>query len=191
VFSASFVAGGSGFAGRLVVVDFKGGVADVLYSWYGEGGLTWSMRGNRIVGRANYWAPGDAHCCPIRTYRFAVGYTDGGVSEIADQRPWLGVIVREPGPYGDPTAPLKVIQLANRSAATGALRVGDVIADVLNAPHQTRGIFDKLSLLNAGDTARLLINRGGRRVTVTVRLSSLMRALGQFIPEKDYAIEAL
>jgi hypothetical protein len=191
VFSATFVAGASGFAGTLFVVDFKGGVADVLYTWYGEGGLTWSIRGSRIVGRANYWTPTDAHCCPVRTYRFTVGYSDGWVSEIADQRPWLGVIVREPGAYGDLTAPLKVIQVANRSPAAGALRVGDVVLNVLNAPHQARGIFYKLSLLNAGDTARLLVNRGGARISVGVRLGSLMRALGQFVPEKDYAIDAL
>ncbi len=72
VFLATFVEGASGYAGTLVVVDFKGGVANVLYTWYGEGGLTWSVDGSRINGQANYWAPGDAHSCPIRTYRFTL-----------------------------------------------------------------------------------------------------------------------
>jgi S1-C subfamily serine protease len=101
------------------------------------------------------------------------------------------VIVRERGQYGDPTGPLEVVQLANGSPASGALRVGDVILDVLNPPHKARGIFDRLSLLDAGDTARLLVDRGKKRLSVSVRLGSLMNALGQFVPEKDYAIEAL
>jgi hypothetical protein len=188
VFSATFVAAG-GAAGTLVVVDFKGSVANVLYTWYGEGGPTWTIHGRWIEGRANYWAPGDSHCCPVRTYRFTVAYTDGSVTEVADQRPWLGVIVRER--TGDPTRPLKVVQLANKSPAAGSLRVGDVILDVLNAPHWARGIFDKLSLLNAGDIAHLLIDRGGKRRSVSVRLGSLMKALGQYVPEKDFSIEAL
>jgi S1-C subfamily serine protease len=126
----------------------------------------------------------------VRTYRFTVAYRNGEVTEVADRRPWLGVIVRE-GRDGDPTAPLKVLKLANGSPAAGSLHVGDVLLDVLNPPQKARGIFDKLSLLNAGESARLLVDRGGRRVSVSVRLGSLRKALGQYVPEKDYAVEAL
>jgi hypothetical protein len=192
VFSATFVAGGSGYAGTLVVVDFKGGIARVLYSWYGEGGLTWSVDGGRIDARANYWAPGDAHCCPIRTYRFRLAYTDGWVTEVSDQRPWLGVIVREPGKSGDTSGPLQVIELADASLAAHVLRVGDVILDVLNVHRKgISSVFDKLSLLNAGGSAHLLIERAGTKLSVNVTLGSLLKALGQFVPEKDYSVEAL
>jgi hypothetical protein len=66
VFSATFVAGASGFAGTLVVVDFKRGVANVLYTWYGQGGVTWSIRGSRIHGHANYWPPSGRTASPSR-----------------------------------------------------------------------------------------------------------------------------
>ncbi len=189
VFSATFVSGGSGYAGRLVVVDFKDRVAKVVYSWYGEGGPTWTIHKGKIEGKANYWAPGDAHCCPIRTYRFTVAESHGSMTEVFDERPWLGVVVREGGQYE--AGPLRVIRLAKGSPAVGVLRVGDVILDVLNAPHKGRGIFDKLSLLNAGQSARLQIERGGRRMSVLVRLGSLRETLGQFIPQKADAIDAL
>jgi len=52
-------------------------------------------------------------------------------------------------------------------------------------------VFDKLSRLDAGESARLLIDRAGKHMTVSVRLGSLMNALGQFVPEKNYAIDAL
>jgi hypothetical protein len=192
VFSATFVAGGSGFAGTLVIVDFKGGIANVLYSWYGEGGLTWSVARSKVDARANYWTPGDAHCCPIRTYRFALAYTGGSVTEVSDERPWLGVIVREPGTYGDPSGRLRVIELADASPAAHVLRVGDIILDVLNVHRKgVVSIFDKLSLLNAGDSARLLVERDGTKLPVTVTLGSLRSALGQLVPEKDYSVEAL
>jgi hypothetical protein len=178
--------------GTLFVVGFNDGATRVLYAWFGDGGFDWSVREDRVNGRANYWAPGDAHCCPIRTYRFVLAYRGGSITEIADQRPWLGVIVREPGRFGNPFGALRVIRVARRSPAAGILRTGDVILDVLNAPHRgVRGIFDRLSELNAGQVARLLIIRGGTRLVVKVRLGSLMNALGQFLPKSDYAVEAL
>jgi hypothetical protein len=178
--------------GTLIIVDFTNGSGSVLYSWDGDFGLDWNVNGGRISARASYWAPGDAHCCPIRTYRFVLAYRGGSITEIADQRPWLGVIVREPGRFGNPFGALRVIRVARRSPAAGILRTGDVILDVLNAPHRgVRGIFDRLSELNAGQVARLLIIRGGTRLVVKVRLGSLMNALGQFLPKSDYAVEAL
>lgn len=103
------------------------------------------------------------------------------------------MIVRESGGrFNNPYLPLRVIRVADGAPAGGVLRRGDVILDVRNEPYKgIRGIFDRVSQLNAGHVARLLINRSGRKLVINVRLGSLMNAPRQLLPENDYSIEAL
>lgn len=92
-----------------------------------------------------------------------------------------------------------MIGLADKAPAEGRVRVGDVLVDVLNAPAPSKSfqgatdesIFDKLVLFHAGDTARLVVDRGGRRVIVPVRLGSMRDSFDQFLPANDTRAAAL
>lgn len=102
---------------------------------------------------------------------------------LEDQRPYLGVLVRQTGGSGAVAGPLEVIEIADGAPAAGALRVGDVLLDVQNAPPpQTAdpaaaaSIFHKLSALDAGQTAQLMVARGGVEMNVSVKLGSLRDA---------------
>ncbi len=76
-----------------------------------------------------------------------------------------------------------------------------MILDVSNAPPAGKSgqlpaansIYDKLSRLNAGETARLLVERGGARQTVAVKLGSLAdpSSTSLVIPANDYSVNAL
>jgi hypothetical protein len=115
VFSATYVAAG-GMRGVLAIVDVNGGVADVAYTWSGHSGLgSWRIAGNAVHASANYFAPGDAECCPVRTYEFVLAARGGGIAEVSDDRPFLGVIVRD-APRG-----LAVVEVAPRTPAAGHL----------------------------------------------------------------------
>lgn len=131
VFSATTSYGGSGSPVSLVVVDVEQGSADVAYLWRGEG-LRWRLAGVEVRGRAPYWTLADAHCCPSREYDFMLAARDGAIAETADERPYLGVLVRPAGGDADVTSPLEVIRIADGSSASARLRVGDVIVDVAN-----------------------------------------------------------
>lgn len=199
-FSASMNYGGSGVPGVLAVISFEGGIADVVYTWNGEGLRSWNVA-NRVLGaRAEYWTPADAHCCALTTYAFTIAQRNGYLRETSDTRSWLGVEVEETKPNDWPVTPLKVTQIADKSPAAGHIRVGDVILDVVNAPKppkafagsaQVKSIFDKVILIPPGGTAKLLVERGGARVVVPVTLGSQKDAFGQFLPENDYKAAAL
>jgi hypothetical protein len=174
VFSATYVAAG-GTRGILAIVDVDGGVANVLYTWSGHSGLgSWRIAGDAIHASANYFAPDDAECCPVRTYRFVLSARGGSITEVADDRPFLGVIVRPD------TRGLAVVDVAARTPAAGRIRPGDVILDIENAPPAgpnaspvSQSIFNKLARFRAGQTARILIGRGGIRLVESIKLASL------------------
>jgi hypothetical protein len=199
IFSATLSYGGSGLPSTLAVVDFDQGQAHIIYTWYGEGlERDWNVRENQIVARSSYWTRADSHCCPSRSYTFTVGNRKGYVTELEDQRPYLGVLVRETGAGAVAGAPLRVIDIADNSPASSALRVGDVLLDVTNAPPvespddvPANSIFNKVSAFDAGETARLLVRRDGADLTLPVRLGSLRDAEGLPISADDYAVDAL
>lgn len=180
VFSGTYGATG-GIQGVLVVVALRNGAGKIVYSWEGDTGLgPWRITHNVIHAQTNYMAPYDAECCPIRTYRFSLGVRAGRIVEVYDDRPFLGVVLRGTS-SGDPS----VVLTAPDSPAAGHLRPGDVILRVENAPLASRagpkraleyGIFDTVSSFHAGQTVRLLIQRGTTRVSVKVKLGSLMDA---------------
>lgn len=199
-FYASMNYGGSGVPGVLAVVDFAGGVANIVYSWNGEGLQRWNVENRVLSAQAEYWTPADAHCCPLTSYRFTIAKRKGYLEETNDTRSWLGVNVKVTKPDDWPTSPLRVTEIAERSPAAGRLRVGDVLLDVLGAPKppkafagspQVKSIFDKLILLRPGETAKLLVERDGKQIIVPVRLGSQKDAFGQFLDEKDYTAAAL
>lgn len=170
-FTFTNVAGG-GMHGILVIVDLSGDVSNVLYVWEGDTGLaSWRIADNVIHATANYMAPYDSECCPVRTYRFALAAHGGHIIEVSDDRPFLGVLVNESG----------VIRAAPHTPAAGHLRAGDVILALENAPKPgpnanpvTSGwIFDQLARFHAGQTARLLVQRRGRRLTESIKLGSM------------------
>lgn len=198
VFSAVANYGGSGVPGVLAVVDFKGGVADLVYTWGGEGLGRWRIAGALLTARAAYWTPADPHCCAIRDYSFGVAARDGYLTEFADERPWLGVTVREQGGFGDRNGPLTVLSLDDNAPAKGHLEVGDVILRVLDPPPHRKDVgelasklFDEISLFDAGQTAKLLVRRHGSDLAVSVPLGSLEDSYGDPLPSNDFAVEAL
>jgi hypothetical protein len=199
MFSASLFYGGSGLPAVLAVVDFKGGVANLVYAWTGQGLDRWTIADGRLRARASYWTPADAHCCPLREYSFVVSQRKGSLVETGDDRAWLGVIVHEVDGSAGPTGPLQITELSDPSPASGHLRVGDILLNVLNAPAPRKSsdptaassIFDKLSMLHAGQMAKFLISRGGVRVVVSVPLGSLKDAFGEPLTANDYSAEAL
>ncbi len=181
VFSATNVAAG-GMQGILVVVRVLTDTAKVIFAWEGEGGLgPWRIARDIIEASAHYFTPIDSLCCPVRTYAFAVAERGGLVKEISDDRPFLGVVVR--GIATD----LAVIRVVPATPAAGHLRVGDILLDVENAPPPASGapppsntsIYDQLGRLRARAKARLLVDRKGSRITVTVTLGSLDSAAAE------------
>lgn len=190
-FSASMNYGGSGVPGVLAVVSFPGGITDVVYTWNGEGLQSWNVADHALAARAEYWTPADAHCCPLTTYTFTIAKRNGFLEETSDSRSWLGVNVKETRPNDWPVTPLRVTSLADKSPASGRLHVGDVLLDVLNAPKKVRSIFDKIVELHPGETAKLLVERGGAKITVSVKLGSQKDAFGQYLEQGDYTAAAL
>ncbi len=125
VFSVTSVYGG-GMQGMLAVVDVAQDRGQLAYVWMGDAGLgPWRIVGNTIRADVNYFAAGDSECCPTRLYRFAVGVRNGSLTEIADDRPFLGVIVN---------SGLSVVEVEWNAPAAGRLRLGDVLLEVRNAP---------------------------------------------------------
>jgi len=195
VFSGTYVAG-TGERGILVVVSFDGGKGKVIYSWAGLTGLgySWYIRHHVIHAWANYLVPANSVCCALREYRFALGARAGRIVEVYDDRPFLGVILRYPGaPYTIAAIAPTVVHTDPHGPADGLLRPGDMILSVENGPHvsgysdgstpftvgpgpeSTRKypFVDTVSSFHAGQTARLLIQRGKRHLIVSVKLGSL------------------
>ena len=180
---------GAGVQGILGVVDFRHGTGKVIYSWEGETGIgPVEISRNRIRAEANYWVAGQPLAVPGRTYRFALGARAGRIVEVYDDRPFLGVILGG-APYGPPV----VVRTLSQGAAAGLLRPGDAILAVENAPRMSGfdgstqfrvgpgwrstlkyGLTVMLSNFRAGQTARFLIRRGNKRLTIRVKLGSLM-----------------
>lgn len=196
-FAASMNYGGSGVPGVLAIVDFKGGLANVVYDWNGEGLLGWNVANLALHAHAMYWTPTDAHCCAVGRYTWAEAEGGYGAEETSDSRPWLGAIVQEVGKNAL-MGTLRVTGLADKAPAAGRLHVGDLILDVLNAPKRPKGfqavtfsIFDKVILLHPGDTVRLRIERDGRFIVVPVKLGSMRDSFGTFLPKTNYTYAAL
>jgi hypothetical protein len=193
VFAATFTYGGSGMPSTLVVADFDDVRARVLYAWTGEH-LRVTLEGNRLHATSSYWTRADSHCCPSRSYRFLVGASGDTVTVLEDERPYLGVLVREQGEYyGE--GPLEVLEIAKGSPAEGRLQAGDVLLDVENAPpledEGKPGFYDKIAAFDAGRKARLVIRRDGVKLTVPVELGSLKDAQTMFIPENEDRVDGL
>jgi hypothetical protein len=175
VFSGTYVAGG-GMQGILVVVTVRAGAGKIVYAWEGDTGLgPWRITHNVIRAQANYLAPYDSECCPIRMYRFSLGAKAGRIVEVYDDRPFLGVVLR-----GTRTGYPSVVVTAPNSPAAGRLRRGDLILRVGNPPRSgpkralEYRIFDEVSSFHAGQTVRLLVQRNRKRLAVDVKLGSLM-----------------
>jgi hypothetical protein len=195
VFSAVSTYGGSGTPTTLVVADFEDAKAKVVYAWHGEN-LVVELEGNRLLGTSSYWTRADSHCCPSRDYRFVVGPSGGSLTVLEDQRPYLGVLVREGEWPGE--GPLEILEVADGSPASGRLQVGDILLDVANVPRPRKPyvygdepLFNKISAFDAGEKAQLVIRRHGAELTVPVELGSLKDAKTMFIPEGEDSVDAL
>jgi len=193
VFGGAFV-GGASVPGFLAVVNFHDGIGKIIYSWNGVPGLSWHISHNTIRAQSSYLMPGASEAGPYRRYQFALAGRAGRIVEVYDSRagrPFLGVVVRF---LRDVPSRTVVVRTARHGPAAGRLRPGDVILNVENAqamqyvlpnghitvlgpgPVSTRNfdISEAISSFKAGQTARLLIQRGTKRLTVRVRLGSAM-----------------
>jgi hypothetical protein len=203
VFSEFSNYGGSGVPGELVVVDFRGGVANLAYEWSGDGGVSrFRVEGNRIVATATeFWTSSDPHCCAARSYQFAIGRQGktNYLTELSDQRPWLGVYL-EPLTSSDPNSPVRVLGVVAGSPAASVLKPGDILLSLKNAP-KTRNtatnllgpvIYDQIVTLDAGQTADFLVGRNGAQIALTVKLGSLRDAsVMNAVPPNSYAVSTL
>jgi hypothetical protein len=185
VFNASMSYGGSGLPGELVVVGFAHRKGKVAYFWYGDGGVRYRVldrpSGQKVEATANYWTKSDAHCCPIRKYRFVVGASRrGSIDSIRDVRPWLGVLVKSGLGFSRSALPLPVTDVVSDSPAAGIFRPGDEILsvrprrEIRAGPGFEQTLLDQINSLNAGDRARFVIRRNGGKTTLTVRLGSII-----------------
>jgi len=203
VFSEFSNYGGSGVPGELVVVDFRGGVANLAYEWSGDGGVShFRVEGNRIVATAaEFWTSSDPHCCAARSYQFTVGRSGktNYLSELSDQRPWLGAYL-QPLTGNDPNSPVRVLGVVAGSPAASVLKPGDILLSLKNAP-KTRNaaanllgpaIYDQIVTLNAGQTADFLVSRNGAQIALTVKLGSLRDAsVMNALPPNNYTVSTL
>jgi hypothetical protein len=154
--------------GSLVVVDLHSAKPKVLYTWTGAGLTSWSIAGRRIHASGDYFVTYDAQCCPARTYAFEVGPQGNGITEVSDDRPFLGVIVQP-----TPTGQLRVVKVEPGEPAAGHLRAGDILLNVAGTKTTAGTLFDRIAALHAGQTASLVVRRGKSRVTEIVHLASL------------------
>ncbi len=197
---------GAGVQGILGVVGFHDGTGKVIYSWEGQTGIgPVQISRNRIRAEANYLVPGQPLADPGRTYQFALGARAGRIVEVYDDRPFLGIIMGG-APYGRPV----VVHAVSHGPAAGRLRPGDAILAVENAPRMAGfdgstpfrvgpgwrstlkyGLTVMLSNFRAGQTARFLIRRGNKRLTVRVKLGSLMSPAASAIKAPKSNDEAL
>jgi serine protease Do len=89
------------------------------------------------------------------------------------ERTWLGVSIRDLS-EGDAKGVLVVGTVANGPARRGGMRPGDVVVQVDNVP--VRASRDLLTYLNAkpaGTVVRLVVSRGGQRVTLAITLQPM------------------
>jgi len=154
--------------GSLVVVDLHAAKPKVLYTWTGAGLTSWSITGRRIHASGDYFVTYDATCCPARTYAFQVGAQGDRITEVSDDRPFLGVIV-QPTPAGQ----LRVIKVEPGTPAAGSLRAGDVLVGIAGSKTHAGTLFDRIAFFHAGQIAQLEVRRGKTRVTERIRLGSL------------------
>jgi hypothetical protein len=91
-----------------------------------------------------------------------------------------------------------VLEVTKGSPAEGRLHVGDLLTDVENPPPRARAydsdtpvLFRQLSSFDAGETARIVVERNGTILTVPVELGSLKDAVVLPVLEEDDTIEAL
>jgi hypothetical protein len=191
VFQARNFYGGSGIPMVLAAIDLQDGVANLVYTWSGEGLDEWHILRSKLEVRAAYWTPTNAHCCPLRDYRFTVAERDGSLGETFDDRPWLGIGVRELADWPQ----LRVTGFDDNSPARTKLLPDDVILGVRHVPKRRAGlsmsVFDQLSTLRAGDVAQLDVERGGARIVVSVRLGSMRNAVPSLLPATDLKDSAL
>jgi hypothetical protein len=188
VFGAGYVACCS-VPGFLAVASFNAGIGKLIYVWQGVPGLDWHISHSVIQAESSYLIPNPSEAGPYSAYRFTLAARGGHIVEVYDNRPLLGVVLRysRAGP--------RIVLTIPHGPAAGRLRPGDVILSVENAqagyvfpppdglpkpvgpgPRSTAkyDIADTLSSFHAGQTARLLIERGHKRLTVSVKLGSLM-----------------
>jgi hypothetical protein len=209
VFTAFVGYGGSGQRAMLIILSFQQGRANIAYQWVGQDGIgfrvTNTRSGQQLVATAPYWTFGDAHCCPLRNYRFTIGIDKHGfLTSLSDDLPWLGLYVtptipeKPLHPGSNARSPVRAVGIAAHSPAASAFHTGDIIEAVRGARHPKSeqhllgpAIVDEVETLKAGTQVSFLVDRGGRFLTITVRLGSIIdpSALAAEPPRKFDIIE--
>jgi hypothetical protein len=169
------------------IVHYDGQTANLAWSFSNNEGGSVSVVGSaphqKIAVSAGWEAPTDAHCCPVRTYRFTVARTlhvqglAGPLYQVVnDDRPWLGAYIVA-GIGGSATGNAEVVSVVPGSPAAGVLHPMDVLTGVVGTKARRvsvggPAVIDELASHYAGDTVQLQITRGGKPETVTVKLAS-------------------
>jgi len=191
VFTAFVGYGGSGVQAALIILSFQQGQANIAYEWVGQDAIRFAVTntrsGQRLLATAPYWTPNDAHCCPVRSYRFTIGNDKHGLlTSLSDDRAWLGLYVvpaLKPDSLGgtNPRSPIRIIGIAARSPSATALHTGDIIDAVKGVAHPRSerylfgpAIIDEVEAHNAGARLSFLVRRGARTFTVTIRVGSII-----------------
>jgi hypothetical protein len=161
----------------------------IIYVWASPPGVSWRLGHDVIDAQSSVLGDGFSET-PVRTYRFQLAARAGRIVEVSDDRPFLGIVVST---YTSMRA--VILRVDPHGPSAGLLRPGDVIlsvenahrmrystspnarAEVLGPGPRTALKYDIDFLFNsfkAGQTARLLIQRDNKRLTVRVKLGSLM-----------------
>lgn len=189
VFSVSAYRG-SGVVTQMVVVDFWNGDAKIAYRWaYASSSVAFRVAGSEttqaLTVTAPYQAVVDPPSQPVRSYRFTIGFENGFLHVLRDDRPWLGLFVTgtDASPsssLGAPRSHLRVLGIIRHSPASAAFHTGDVIVG-LAAPRAAKStnllgpaLIDKIAAQHAGDRISFAVHRGNEYLRLTLRLGSLI-----------------
>ncbi len=161
------------------VLDFHTAGLPIPFWWSGEHPVSFEVQGQRGHQRIVVTADITAYtpdCCAVRSYHFTVAEKQHAVWVVADDQPWLGVIV----PFGPAFdgGPVRVGSVVRGSPADGLLFPGDLLKGVVGAPtgseSQPLGPIQQVESFHLGDGVDILVDRGGSTLTVHVTLGSLL-----------------
>jgi hypothetical protein len=189
VFSVSAYRG-SRVVTELVVVDFWNDDARIAYRWAGvSSSVAFRVAGSATNQALNVTAPYqavvDPLSQPVRSYQFTVGFKNGYLHVLRDDRPWLGLFVTgtDESPsssLGTPRSHLRVLGIITHSPASSAFHIGDVIVG-LTAPRAVKNtnllgpaLVNKIAAQHAGDRISFAVHRGSAYIRLTLRLGSLI-----------------
>ncbi|WP_160097191.1 PDZ domain-containing protein [Rhodococcus sp. T7] len=165
------------------IVSLTDGVAQLAYRNNQDMNATVQVDGpdtgpQTLTITSDYFPPWAPACCPLRKYTRTIGARGdaGPITDLSDDRPWLGVWLGQPSDGDGPTGSGVVVATIPGSPASAVLQPGDMILGVNGAAvpaGKPVHAFDEIGSHHPGDSVTLRISRHGQDSTVAVTLGSL------------------